>query len=346
MPSEKRLVAYSPDLSTYHEIRATSLQSEEYFNAVGKFTLIVPPTDYNIQNISHRSILYRTDTKTSLVVERIAPDTSQNRITINGSTSNVLLNKRTFAVPTSITTVESGVYAAVAANLRGLPDVLVAEVTGLTETLPSVLYEGELLAGIIPVLNAVGLGHKMSWNTSTKKHTFTIYKGADRTSGNGAVVFSSEQGTARDLKIEDDESVFKNVCYVLGELTTGAQIIEIAGTAVAGERFEMWHDATNKKQSDDESEADYRTRLSSAGLEELAKRIRRTSFSVRVDDGRFGVAYGLGDVVACVSKRFGMKFNAVVKGVKRTLTNAGETVNVILGDSILDVIGEMKLWQK
>lgn len=340
------LVAYAPDLSGYHEIRAESLQTEELYNGIGKFTLVVPPTDYNIAHIKHRSVLYRTDTGTSLIVSRLAPDTSQSRITINGYTSNELLNKRTFATAATIATVEVDLYAAIAANLRGLPDVQIATVAGLTEAYAAVLYGGQITDTVIPILDAVGLGHRMRFDTRAKKHIFEIYKGVDRTTGATAAVFSDEQGTARDLKIEDDESTFKNVCYVTAVLADDTPIVEVVGDAVGADRFELWAEARGLKQETGETEAAFRVRLADYGLAQLAKYIRRTSFSVRVDDGRYGTAYNMGDIVTCVSKRFGMQFSAVIKGVKRTIDRKSETVNLVLGDPILTVLGEIKLWQR
>jgi len=55
------LVAYNPTLTGYHEIRANSYQTEEWYNDIGKFTLIVPPTNYNIQHLVKGAILYAHD---------------------------------------------------------------------------------------------------------------------------------------------------------------------------------------------------------------------------------------------------------------------------------------------
>ena len=340
------LVAFNPGLTGYHEIRANSYQTEEWYNDIGKFTLIVPPTTYNISHLVKGAILFRTRNNQAMVVTRVSPDTSQDRITINGYTTNWLLNKRTIASAATITTVESGIYDAINTNLRELPNVETASLKTLSETHSAILFGGELLDAFIPILDAVELGQHMRFDTARRKHIFEIYKGTDLTSGSKAVIFSDEQGTARDLKIEDDESLFKNVIYVLGTLTDGTTIVRTVGTATGADRYEYWHDSRLKQESE-ESVSDFQARLDASGAAEAAKRVRSLGFSVWVDPAEYGTKYKLGDRVRCVSNRFGMQFTAIIRGVKRTIQAQNETVSIVLGEPEITVIGEMKLtWRR
>ncbi len=340
------LAAYNPNLTTYHEIRANSYQTEEWYNAIGKFTLVVPPTTYNITHLVKGAILFRTGINQAMVVTRVSPDTSQDRITVNGYTTNWLLNKRAIAVPVTITNVERDVYTLLDSNQRRLPNVQTAALKSLPETHSAILSGGQLLDACIPILGAVGLGQRMNFNTATKQHVFELYKGTDLTIGSKAVVFSDEQGTARDLKIEDDESLFKNVIYVLGTLADSTPIVRVVGTAIGADRFEYWHDS-RLKQASDESQAGFEARLDASGAAEAAKRVRSLGFSVRVDPGEYGIKYKMGDRVRCVSNRFGMQFTAIINGVKRTIQAQNETVSIVLGEPEITVIGEMKLaWQR
>jgi hypothetical protein len=128
------------------------------------------------------------------------------------------------------------VYGAVNANLRELPNVESAALQTLSGAYSAILAGGLLLDEIIPILDAVGLGQRMNFDTARRRHVFEIYKGFDLTAGSHAVIFSDEQGTARDLKIEDDESLFKNVIYVLGTLTDGTTTVRTVGTATGADR--------------------------------------------------------------------------------------------------------------
>lgn len=340
------LVAYDPTLTGYHEIRANSYQTEEWYNDIGKFTLIVPPTNYNIQHLVKGAILYRNKINQAMIVTRVSPDTSQDRITVNGYTTNWLLNKRSITSSATISTVESDVYAAINNNLRSLPSVETAPLKTLTGTHSAILIGGQLLEEIIPILKAVELGQRMRFDTKTRKHIFELYKGSDLTAGSHAVIFSDEQGTARDLKIEDDESLFKSVIYVLGTLTDGSATVRTVGTATGADRYEYWHDSRLKQESS-EPLAAFQARLDASGAAEAAKRVRSLGFSVRVDPGEYGVKYRMGDRVRCVSRRFGVQFTAIIQGVKRTIQAQSETVSIVLGEPEITVIGEMKLaWRR
>ena len=78
-------------------------------------------------------------------------------------------------------------------------------------------------------------------------------------------------------------------------------------------------------------------------LQKLSEYISRSTFSVSVDPSEFGVRYGLGDVVMCSSSRFGVTFSATVTGVDYSMDIRGENTSVILGDTILTALGEMRL---
>jgi hypothetical protein len=336
------LYCYEPDYSNFHEVRFISYTTEEFYNKIGKFTLTVAPTQYNIDVIKPNGILYRTDSKQAMWIQRVSPDTSSNKITVNGYTVNAKLNKRVFAQSATIAVAQNDIYTAITNNLRGLSDVIISSSTTLTEPYAAILQGGQILDEIIPILDACDLGHRMIFDTVAKKHTFEIYKGRDLTSGSQAMIFSDERGTARGLKIENDQSVFKNVCYVNGKKTDDTQVTRTVGTSTADERYELWLDSTISQETG-ETDAVFYQRMDDAGLSELAQRVKRTSFSVTVNESEYGVAFKLGDKVSCVSKRFDVKFNARVTGVKFTQDPAIRTVGITLGEPELDVLGEIKL---
>ena len=96
-------------------------------------------------------------------------------------------------------------------------------------------------------------------------------------------------------------------------------------------------------EEDEENEADCRARARAYATMELGKRIRRKSFSVAIDSADLGVAYNIGDVVSCVSVRFGVSFNARITGVKYKMDSNSTSTEIVLGDPILTALGEMKL---
>lgn len=336
------LELYTPDYSNRYEIsHAISVQMSMYDNDVGKLILVLPVNDYNIEAVQNNSVLYDTQKKLAYIIKNVKIDTPKNRITANGYTTNYFLESRVVASPVTITNVESGVYAVVNENMRGLENVSTAAAKGLTEETEITLYGGTVLEQIMPLLTSVELGHRMTWNHRTMEHVFEVFKGEDLTTGIHAVVFSDEQGTARDLVINDDVSLLKNVAYVTATYND-TKIIEVVGTATGNDRHEQWFELTSAPE-DGETEAQFRETMRIHGAMELAKLVRRQSFSVVVDPSELGVLYNIGDIVSCVSKRFGVKFNARISGTRYKKDGNSETTEVVLGEPILTAIGEVKL---
>ena len=337
------LEIYPSDYSTRYELtHAISVQMSVYYNDIGKLSIVAPINDYNIKALQVGNMLFDTERGVTYFIVNTKHDTDKNLVSVNGYTANWLLNKRCIASEYHLETLESGVYALLNANLRDMSRIATAAATGLTEATDAILYGGQLLDEIIPYLEEAGLGQKMVWDAETLSHTFKIYKGADLTSGIHAVVFSEEQGTAQELVINDDDSTLKNFAYAAGTLKDDVAFVETVGTATGDTLREVWFD-TNVIQEDEESAEDCKARVRAYATMELGKRIRRKSFSVAIDSADLGVAYNLGDIVSCVSIRFGVSFNARITGVKYKMDENSTSTEIILGDPILTALGELKL---
>ena len=339
------IIVYNKDLTNFKEINhALSIQMEEHYNSIGKAIITLPIDDYNISAIKNGGIIYDTVRDMSFVIRNHKYDTDRVTITVNAYTCNRLLNKRAIIQKNTISNIESGVRSVVSKNLRGLPNVELGALNGFTDTTETILYGGQVLDEIIPILETAKIGNKMRWDPNRRVHIFELYKGRDLTEGIHSVVFSEEYKTAKNLVIANDDSVFKNVMYVPGTLREDAEteIFVEVGTATGDERFEKWINRS-LRQDNEETESQFRERLKQFGLEEIARLVSRHTFSVSIDTKEYGTTYKLGDVVSCVSQRFGVELKSRITSVKYTLDISGEKINLILGEPILTALGEVKL---
>lgn len=339
------IIIYNKDLTNFKEIsHALSIQMEEHYNSIGKAIITLPIDDYNVSAVENGGIIYDTVRDMSFVIRNHKYDTSRNTITVNAYTCNRLLNKRAIIQKNKITNIESGVLAVISENLRGLPNVELGESNGFTDTTETILYGGQILDEIIPILETAKIGNRMRWDADRRVHVFELYKGRDLTEGIHSVVFSEEYKTAKDLVVANDDSIFKNVIYVPGTMRDDAEteIIVEVGTATGDERFEKWVESSYK-QDNGETEGQFRERLKQIGMEEIAKLVSRHTFSVSIDTKEYGTTYKLGDIVSCVSQRFGVELKSRITSVKYTLDISGEKINLILGEPILTALGEVKL---
>ena len=339
------IIVYNKNLTNFKEINhALSIQMEEHYNAIGKAIITLPIDDYNISAIENGGIIYDTVRDMSFVIRNHKYDTSRVTVTVNAYTCNRLLNKRTIIQKNTITNIERGVRYIVESNLRGLPNIEIGESNGFDDSTETMLYGGQVLDKIMPILETAKIGNRMRWDPDRRVHVFELYKGRDLTEGIHAVVFSEEYKTAKNLVIANDDSVFKNVIYVPGTLKDDSEteIVVEVGTASGDERFEKWLDRSFR-QDKEESETQFRERLKQIGLEEIARLVSRHTFAVSIDTKEYETTYKLGDVVSCVSQRFGVELKSRITSVKYTLDISGEKINLILGEPILTALGEVKL---
>lgn len=339
------IIVYNKDLTNFKEINhALSTQMEGHYNAIGKAIFTLPIDDYNISAIENGGIIYDTVRDMSFVIRNHKYDTARATITVNAYTCNRLLNKRAIIQKNTITNIESGVRSIVESNLRGLPNIEIGESNGFDDSTETMLYGGQVLDEIMPILETAKIGNRMRWDADRRVHVFELYKGRDLTEGIHSVVFSEEYKTAKDLVIANDDSVFKNVVYVSGTLNDDSEteIVVEVGTASGEERFEKWLNRSFR-QDNEETESQFRERLKQIGMEEIARLVSRHTFSVSIDTKEYGTTYKLGDVVSCVSQRFGVELKSRITSVKYTLDISGEKINLILGEPILTALGEVKL---
>lgn len=334
---------YPVDFSTRYEINhAISLVMTVLYNGIGKLTLVAPIDDYNIKALRVGNLLYDTTRDITYWLECANISVKDHQITANGYTANWMLNKRCILNEYRMVNIESGCYKIVNDNLRGLSRVQTADAVGLSERTDAIFKGGQILDEIMPYLEEKGLGQKMEWNPDTLSHTFRVYKGVDRTQGIHAVVFSDEQGTAQDLVIDDDDSTLCNVAYVTGKLKDDVEFLETIGDATGDSRRELWLE-TSVTQENEESGDDCKARARAYGFMELGKHIRRKSFDVVVDASDLGKFYNLGDIVSCVSIRFGVSFNARITELKYTMDANKTKTEITLGDPTLTALEAMKL---
>ena len=334
-----RLELFSHDLSNRHEItHAISSEFSDYYNDVGKFTVVLPMDEYNIGIVELDAVLYIVERRLAYTVEEIQFDCDSSEITLNGYSLNNKLNRRVIAATSSIANVETDVYSVITANLRGLP-VLLAEKKGLTETVTATeVYGDELLNCIQPILTDAGIGNRMVLDYRAKTETFELYKGVDRTKGLDAVLFVQERGTAPGLVVDKDISEYKNVCYCEAQYKDGTKFVVQAGTASDNERRELWASFSGDRQQDGESNSDFENRVKQYAALQLGSHLNRNGFSVDADGDEIGTAYNVGDLVWCVSLRLGVKYKARITAAKYSQDANGSSVKLVIGDPILTVL--------
>lgn len=353
------IYVFNRDLSNrWMLIKVESLTWNEKYCGIGTFSLVAGDTEESAEMLKKGNLLHFNQFDGIIISVSI----SNGKITANGYSLAYLLNQRTAMNDTTITSVESGLYALYQSNKRGL-DVDAAESKGFTETAEVAVIGGQIGTWAEEACKQCGLGFRVTLDVKTKKKLFEIYKGNDLTgtTNPNAVHFSTATNTLTALSIQDDGSQFANVAIVRGKDLQEKFVVQVVGDAAGTERSEIFVDATSDPQKDEQKEYDdegnetstipaetleeYKARLRAIGVEELQKHLNRLNFEVTVSPEDYGVRYKLGDTVLCNSVKHGLKLSAIVSEVKYTIDRQKETIQVVLGEPKLRIKELVKLWQ-
>lgn len=330
-----KLVVFSPDFQTRNEVtHAISFQMSDYYNDIGKFTLVLPLDNYNISISENDAILYEVEKNLAYEVAEVQIDCDANQITWNGFSLNNRLERRAIINTAYVENIEHDCYEIVKSNLRDLTISVAAE-KGLTEKVDKTGVTGAtLLTGLKPVLAQKGLGQRAAFDYKNKKIVWEIYKGNDLSSGLKAVSFVSEWGTAPGLKTDRDVSAYKNVCYCSARYRDETPFYAVAGSVSGDERRELIVEYGGDAQEETESNEDFYEKVKNYAALQLGNYLNRNSFSVDCDADEIGNAYNIGDIVWCVSLQLGIKFKTRISGAKYTFDKNGKTSKLVLGDPI------------
>ena len=353
------IVVYAEDLAkTYWLKNVISLAEIAYYNETGKITITAPADELNIAALRVGNLVYDTDRKLLFLLMHTKVDTNNLQITADGKSAECILNRRVSAEDITITNIEKGVYDAINRNLRGLDIIQTAPVKGLSEEFKAESQDesggssedvneasvrgDQLLDAITPFLENGDLGRRIIWDAQGKKITFEIYKGVDRTEGIHRVVFSTEQGTCRDLVIDTDDSTFYNCAAAAWEWDGGPWMNYVGKHWNASDR-ELWVDTGVSGSGSGEEFARKKGEAVAKAAEKLSEYVNRQSFTATIPAGDLGRRYELGDIVTCASVKYGVNFNARITSLKYTLDANQEKTEIVLGKPVLTVIEEVKM---
>lgn len=316
-----------------------SLTWEEYYQDIGKILLVANDTEHNIRLLRQGNILYQPGKDTAMRIAYAKYDSRANQVTVHGFAAMDFLTQRIVDGTENIYNAERSMYNIVGNNLRGLPDIALADAENMLE-----IFDTQYTGGSVPdALNKIavetGLGYKMLFDYRNKRHLFKVYRGEERMTGQrepAPVIFSDEFGNLANMTITDDMSVFKNVAYVAGAGEGEGRKIVVVGAAEGLERYELWVDARDIQPDEEAGETvdseSYIQKLITRGIERLNEHIHVKTFQAEVDANDFRTKYNLGDIVTCKSTRYGVQINTRIMHYKEITEQNITKLTLTLGN--------------
>lgn len=308
----------------------TSLIWRRRYSDCGEFELHCAFTTVNLNLLIKKNLIYKKDNDEFGVItyKNFKTDAEGKEvIVVKGKFGTSYMNRRIALGTTEITdTAENTIRSLIYSNAinptdtnRILPGLVLGTDNTFTESIDYTLDNKELLEDIENIANTVELGIKTSLDITNKQFTFNVYKGLDR-SVNQAVnpicIFSKEFDNILEQEYVDSLDNYKNVA------TDGTTTI---GSAIGLDRFETY---------------------ASKDLDvELSKSLQITTFDSKINlnsNLTYKVDFDLGDIVTCVSKKWGLTLDSRITEIEEIYEESGLSINVVFGNSIPTLIDKIK----
>lgn len=310
-----------------------SLRWKEQYQGKGSFALIVDDTEQNAAMLQRGRILFRGDRKTAMLIIKITRKTADNTIQVYGYTTLSFLERRVIQGPYTVSNVENGIRLMYEENRRNLP-IDLTESANFDDVLEEKqeINDAPMLDTFLELCKDGDIGIKVDCDYRQKKQTLKLYKGRDLSykDGTGGMVFSVEFGNMLNVTVEEDDWLFKNICYVRGKKKNGDEILLEIGETEDGQRREMI--INGSAQEDDQSDDDYISKLEQEAKKVLQENYDVTNFIAEISPEKFGKSYDLGDLVTCNATRYGVRFNARITEFEDLIEQGFRRVNITMGE--------------
>ena len=316
----------------------------------GTFTASFLYSDANI--LQTGAILYNTDEDEPGIITKLSRETDRKGaelITAKGYMAGRLLSQRIVAAREILTGTPSQIMRTLVANNavspsdsdRTIPNLyLGTDGSSVTEQIEYQTEYVKLSKALTDIAEAYELGYKLRLDISTGKLYFDIWSGTDRTvESETPCVFSPEFGSVLSQRYYEDESNYAS--YILcGSGNDDERIVQAVGGGTGLDRYEMYATASGISKRD-QTTAQIREQLKTAGAEKMAKYPKTKGFESRINMEN-AMEFHLGDYVTCENKLWGVRETMQVRAIRKSMRAGRNDVTVTFGDEIQTLTSLLK----
>lgn len=306
-----------------------SLAWSEEYAGVGSFMLVCRDNPESIKLLEVGNYIWQNGKKTAMLIRYVKQSSVEKLITVHGYTASDILRQRTAWQTLKIYNAEKGMRDAVTQFANNIPNLIVGESKGYLEYFDTQFTGDELTEIMLEICKQTELGYITEFDYRNARFIFRVLKGKDLTSGNETMLFSEDFRNLNGMGITTDIDEYKNFAHVAGQGKAGERIIVTVGDENAINRFDLYVDARDLQQEDNELLSTYKDRLKARGQKELNEKPYVEAFSAQVEFAGFGTSFYLGDKVICRSKKYGKTLKTrITKYTEVTEDNARKLVLV------------------
>ena len=331
----------------------SSLQWNRKYSEPGSFELHCPITEANTALLHRGSLVWKKGAKEAGVIEdlKLEETAKKAEITAKGRFLSSYMDRRLIrpfyeCYGKNAETVIRELYT----NAAPIPQVELGTVQGFTEKVSFQATYQNLLAKVEEICAGMETGFRFRPDFVNKKIYFELYRGLDHSltqSDRERVIFSDGFANLDSATYEENDQVYKTVCYVGGQGEgSDRTIVEVGATDSTGlDRRESFLSATDV-QSDKITADQYKDALKQRGNAALTNAIMASSFDATVNpNGNFKYLedYDLGDVVTVQKEAYGITQNFRITEISEVYENGIYKIEPKFGEglTVKNLLGSM-----
>lgn len=313
---EIRFYTRDMDFIGLMENQSSFTWTRKYFEP-GKIRLFCPITQENLRLTERGNLIYMRGCNECAVVEdrTVEQNVYRNQIEVNGRFISSYLDRRLIRPTFSFSGKTEVAMRRLITDLAvAIPRLVLGDLQGFPETVTFQATYKNLLEYMSKLSRSSGIGFRVRPDFNAKQLVFETYKGVDRSFGqyvNPRVIFSEDYDNLQSMTYRENEQFMKNVVYIGGTGQSDERIYVSYGDATGLDRRELFVDARDLIQDEEETLANYQARLLQRGHErqEQYYQLSTTVESEADPDGNFVYKrnYDLGDIVTVRKRAWGIQ---------------------------------------
>jgi len=326
------------------ENQTSLIWTRKYFEP-GVMEIHVPITNDSLWLTRKGNLIWMRGCNEAAVIEdrKLEESGRRNEITVKGRFLSSYMDRRLIKGTVNFNGKVEVAMRQLLSGVTAIPRVRLGKLQGYEETVRFQATYKNLLSYEEKLAKSAGLGFRFRPDFDAKEIYFEVYRGKDRTSGQGAnnrVVFSENYNNLNNAIYRENDQLYKNVAYVGGAGEGVARTIVQVGGAAGLDLREIFVDARDLAQ-DDLTQEEYIEALKTRGREKLREAAASSSFEcdTRADiNFRYRENYDLGDVVTVRKKAWGITEEKRITEAREVYEYGGRKIEPTFGDSLPEAI--------
>ena len=339
---------YNPSLNFQGvvENHTSLIWTRRYFE-VGEFELHAPITPDNLNLLLLGNIVWKRGSLEAGVIEDVtlAQNNLQNQIIAKGRFLESYMDRRLIRPTFTFDGKVEVAMRTILSNAVAIPLVQLGTLNNFPETVEFQATYKNLLDYEVKLSKYSNIGFRFRPDFTNKTITFETYKGLDKTihqSDRNRVIFAEAFNNITEAAYQENDQIYKNVCYVGGEGEGSDRFYVTVGddTLTGLERREVFVSASDIS-SEDLTQTEYENLLKQRGNNLLAEDVFSKVFECSTEaNGNFNYKtdYDLGDIVTIKKAAWGVEADLRITEVTEVYEYGAMVVTPTFGTRLPETI--------